>query len=409
LKFDKLFGHTYIGAHRTRERGNHHILSFSFNDVSPTGDLRRNFCDYINTVVADFIKKYPEVGKEVAVNPDNHLATLVSLFGAIRRARQSIYVIVDEYDSFANRLLLDIDTTGRDLGRNQYEASVSSEESILRDFGNTLKSGTAGAIARMFFTGVTPIAFADGLSSLNIVLDLSAYPFFETTFGFTADEVKDALALIYPRNSTEFENCFVEMQRNFDGYRFHKDQQVAVFNPQMCLYYLNVLNLVGKAPESLLDDNFAAGNVVEFLKNNYRSKTTYKNPIDFVLGSFDKELFQSFRSKDLFDESTVDGALVSFAFYCGFLTFADPAMETQKGRLVPPNMAMKELFMKSLVKGLPKDYLRQLWSAVTIVDNADRLVAFAKLGKVEEKIEEAGIKEAMSYVAKLLVSFFSQV
>jgi hypothetical protein len=400
-----LFGHTYIGTHRTKERGNHHILFFNFNGVSPTGDLRRNFCGYINTVVAGFIRKYPEVGKGVAVNPDNHLATLVSLFGAIRRAQQSLYVIIDGYDSFANRLLLDIDTTGRDLGRNQYETSVSGGESILQDFGNTLKSGTAGAIARMFVTGVTPIAFADGLSSLNIMLDLSAFPFFETTFGFTAGEVKDALALIYPRNSPEFENSFVEMQSNFDGYRFHKDQQVAVFNPQMCLDYLNVLNLLGKSPEPLLDDNFAAENVVEFIKNRYRSKTTYKNPVDFVLGSFDKELLKSFRGEDLFAESTVDEAVVSFAFYCGFLTFADPAMETQKGRLVPPNMATRELFMKSLVKGLPKDFFRQLWSVATLDDNADRLAAIAKMGKVE--VKETEIKDAMNDAAKLLVSFFN--
>jgi hypothetical protein len=45
------------------------------------------------------------------INTQNHLNSIENLFDAVRRAKEKVYLIVDEYDSFANRLLLEIDTT----------------------------------------------------------------------------------------------------------------------------------------------------------------------------------------------------------------------------------------------------------------------------------------------------------
>jgi hypothetical protein len=108
--------------------------------------------------------------------------------------KEKVYLIVDEYDSFANRLLLEIDTTTSDLVLGQYLSAVADKEALLRSFvGDVLKTGTMTVLRRMFFTGVTPMAFSDGLSSLNMVEDISYSPHFEMLFGFTEDEIKVGL------------------------------------------------------------------------------------------------------------------------------------------------------------------------------------------------------------------------
>ena len=97
------------------------------------------------------------------------------LYSAIRKAGKEIYLIVDEYDSFANELILQIDTSTADFGSSQYFSKLLDKESILRIWGKELKQGTEGsfpAIGRMFFTGVTPIAFSYALLSFDIVKDV---------------------------------------------------------------------------------------------------------------------------------------------------------------------------------------------------------------------------------------------
>ena len=51
-----------------------------------------------------------------------------NLFSAVEMAKEKLYLIVDEYDSFANRLLLEVDTSSADLGRNQYLATVADKD-----------------------------------------------------------------------------------------------------------------------------------------------------------------------------------------------------------------------------------------------------------------------------------------
>ncbi|RYH05672.1 hypothetical protein EON65_44055 [archaeon] len=65
---------------------------------------------------------------------------------------------------------------------------------LLRTFGNTVEvASTAGAIGRMFFTGITPMAFAGTLSGLNMVDDISDYPAFSTLMGLIRKDLEDAL------------------------------------------------------------------------------------------------------------------------------------------------------------------------------------------------------------------------
>lgn len=141
----------------------------------------------------DFIIRYSSLlhtDPNTIVDPNNHLCSLINLFRAVRR----VYLIIDEHDSFANQLLMQVDTTLVDLGFKQYKSMVADKESLLKSFDNVLKDASGnGCIARI---GVAPQAFSDGLSSLNIVKDISMDNRFEETFGFTESEVKLASSIL---------------------------------------------------------------------------------------------------------------------------------------------------------------------------------------------------------------------
>ena len=356
-KYLQAFENTYIGQNPTPNRSSFLILYFSFSNVDTAGSLRDNFRDHVNRRIEDFSKRYKDILKEdIEINYHNHVDSMEQLFDVVGRADEEVYLIVDEYDSFANRLLLEIDTTVPDLGRAQYKSDVADKESLLRTFGNVLKTATRTVLKRMFFTGVTPMAFSDGLSSLNMVQDISDNPKFESLFGFSEDEVKLGLEQILPgKPTTEFIDTHLEIMRdNFNGYRFNTQQVARVFNPQMCLYYMNSLKVFGKPPVPLLDANIAdpADNMAQFLVRNYRGTESvgvlellrYKVgfPVDIA-----REV-QTFRTSQLFDVATVDSALLALAYHHGYLTYCDPIDPIRLGCLVSPNKVYQEMFLDAI-------------------------------------------------------------
>ena len=72
-------------------------------------------------------------------------------------------------------------TDSTDGGLQQHTETVGSMEAMLREFGDVLKGGTSRSIARMFFTGVAPVAFSDGRLGLNMVTDTHLYTHLHTT------------------------------------------------------------------------------------------------------------------------------------------------------------------------------------------------------------------------------------
>jgi len=354
----------------TEEMGKYLVLSLSFSDVSPEGDVMKNFRDCMNRSCKLFAEKYHDAGllkRIVDINPTDELDTLQDLFGVVRLSGHKIYLIVDECDAFVNRLLLSVDTSQPDLGRQQYELVVSGKESMLRNWGNVIKTGTVRTIARAFFTGVAPQAFSDGLSSLNMVKDLTFDSSFEDLFGLSADDVSRGLGMITHLTAEQRTEHLEQMRVQYDGYRFVRTQKEPLFNPQYVLYYLDHLDRKGVPPAELVDPavNNGTDNVAQFLISNYEAGAPY-TPLDFLLditspeemGTFLAEVTPAFRSKDLFQANTVSKSLVSLAFFHGFLTYKTD--KDQRSVLTSPNLVMQSVYARALFAGLPTQRLEQL-------------------------------------------------
>lgn len=352
----------------------------------------------MNSAVLKFTTKYAHLLRKVKINDRNHLDSMTRMFNAIEATKNKIYAIIDEYDSFTNRLLFNVDTTGPDFGAVQYQKTVAGSEAMLRSFGNVLKQGTEGPIDKTFFTGVTPMAFSDGLSSLNMVLDVSAEPETETLFGFTTEEIKKALSLIYTPGSEDFEKHLDIMRTNFNGYRYSDLQRESVFNPQMCLYYLRELQRKGTTPRTLLDPSIgiAGDNVAQFLIKNYKGFDAYPS-LSLILGVFDLKILPAFRSEDLFESNSINDALVSLAFFHGFLTYADPT-GSNAGKLVASNRVFKEIFLQTLFRSISERSLKRFMDAL------DMNTVAGKKGALDELLKENTMNKAVDDIFERLIN-----
>jgi hypothetical protein len=399
-----MFGETDIMRKQltTTEMGKYLVLRLVFSKVAPDKDVERNFRDYINGAVLDFSEKYVDVGLlngPISVNPENHLYSLDRLFSKVKNSGHQIYLIVDECDSFVNRLLLSVDTSKPDLGLKEYEAVVSGKESMLMNWGNVIKSGTDGStIARAFFTGVAPQAFSDALSSLNMVKDLTFDPKVSGLFGLTAADVSRGLSMIDGLTPDLHTKHLEQMHALYNGYRFMRTQKEPLFNTQYVLYYLKQLDRSGSPPKRLIDPAVSGSteNVAEFLIANYKSSAPFASLRNFAvgictpneMGTFKLEVEPSFNSKALFDEATVSASLISLAYFHGFLTYKFD--EESDSILTSPNVIMQTVFIRALLPGMPEKWMKQMEATISSAKpDMTEFKRIAMLG-VEEVVKAAG-------------------
>ena len=106
-KFEKLFKETYIGKNPSKLKNSYHILKFNFSgiDTSTEETTMLRFKEKVENSIESFVKRYQI---DFIVNTyQTAEGMLNSLFTAFRLQKQEekIYVIIDEYDHFANEIL----------------------------------------------------------------------------------------------------------------------------------------------------------------------------------------------------------------------------------------------------------------------------------------------------------------
>lgn len=106
-KFDTLFSETYTGKNPTKLKNSYYILKFNFSgiDTSNEENTITGFKESTSISIESFVNKY---GLDFYVNSDltseGLLNSLLEAF-SFQKPNSKIYVIIDEYDHFANELL----------------------------------------------------------------------------------------------------------------------------------------------------------------------------------------------------------------------------------------------------------------------------------------------------------------
>ena len=165
-RFEELFGNTYIGKNPTENRNKYCVLRFNFSGISTETleETIKGFREKVDIGINTFVELY---GLDFYNNPEQSTEGLLgSLFQAFRfqKENERIYVIIDEYDHFANELL--------GFKTEEFKNLVAKNGKI-RKWYEILKEGTETVVDRIFITGVAPITLDSLTSGFNIGKDIS--------------------------------------------------------------------------------------------------------------------------------------------------------------------------------------------------------------------------------------------
>lgn len=262
-KFEDLFGNLYIGQHPTEKRNSYLVLSLNFSAVdSDKNRVEASFNALLLQDLCMFAYTYRDVlpaGAEerMSAHTDNNEA-FNDLCRLVSKSGHKMYVIIDEYDNFANTLMSYDEGAYRDLTHG---------DGFFRLFFNSLKAVTTGADAvvdRMYISGVSPLTLSDVTSGFNIGKNFSTSTAYNEMVGFTESEVREMLE--YYRDATGLFNHTVDelidiMKPWYNNNCFSDlcidDQRM--FNSDMVLYFLSeYIGEEGTIPTNMIDSNVSS-------------------------------------------------------------------------------------------------------------------------------------------------------
>lgn len=264
-QWDTLFGGLAIHKNPTELRGHFQVLKLDFSTSSDAGSVEKMnalLTWHINHQCQRFGAKYgydvsesmQDAGDEVIVRDENDgMHTLITLAQAVHARGEELYLIVDEYDRYANVCLLDRE----DVDSDGYKKAVIDSDGPIKRFFSTLKSLEAdGYISRLFVTGLLRLAISDAYTSNNVQLT-SADRDVGAALGFTSKEVERAVSMLELGATVEERQRFEEqaldlIKTYFYGYRFPGVDDDGLYCPQLCNNVFR--NLCDKKNWVYLDD-----------------------------------------------------------------------------------------------------------------------------------------------------------
>ncbi|BDU51229.1 AAA family ATPase [Haliovirga abyssi] len=338
-KFDKIFGELYIGKNPTSRKNSYYIIEFNFSGLSTENKdiLKNGFKLEVYEKLKTFIEKYNlKIILDKAIEePAVLLRNFKEEYERIGLERK-IYVLIDEYDHFANELL--------SFKFNEFK-NIVSKTGFVRKFYEVLKESTKTIVDRIFMTGIAPITLDSITSGFNIVKNLSIDREFNELTGFTEETVIELLKMYnIPANVLE------DMKRSYNGYLFNLIGEKTVYNTDMVLYFLADYLRENRKPQKIIDVNIASD--YKKMENMMRLSPKSQEIIDEIIENdgVTGELIDSFNMER---EQKKDDA-ITLLFYLGYLTIKE---ETFKGiKLEIPNYVMRKLFYESFMSYIDREY-----------------------------------------------------
>jgi len=340
--FDSLFSGLYIHENKTRDAGSYNVLKFDFSGIQSGRDnVEPQFKDTVRINFEFFAWK---CGLDIAINKEASLSSLTRDFlsNYQRLSRTKIYLLIDEYDNFANAVL------GDDF---DYFRDITGKSGFVRSFYEVFKEFSGTLIERVYITGVTPITLDALASGFNFVINRSLDPRINNMIGFSQAEL-DWMIEYYGVDPVHKE----VMKEHYNGYMFDNDSNDSerVYNSTLVFYYLAKVVGTNRPPVNYLDARISSSpGMVRQLIDLYQDTQTKLEMLKAIEeeGSITGQVLLKFDG-NAFMQSRHD--VLSMLFYLGFLTIR----ENYGGQslLTIPNRTVEELYTK-LYLGYMNDLL----------------------------------------------------
>ena len=348
--FDRLFGGLKIGQNPTPLHNRYFILKLNFSVVDPKGNadaIAASFHRHVNTAIEAFAVQYREVLKaSIECHPTDGLSSLSRLLTAISTTPYKLYVLIDEYDNFANEVMI-----SPLRGTDRYHELVQGEGTI-KTFFKAVKDGAEGrGIDRTFLTGVSPVVLSDITSGYNVAEDLSSDPDYHDLCGFTETELRaalEAVAAAHGLDAAQVETALAVMRDFYNGYRFTLRRDERLYNPTLALYFLKHLARHGVYPPRLLDDNLAMDrNRIQYVARLPHGERLVNQALNDAEPLAVAQLVNRFGVQDMLTAPRDPDFLATLLYYFGVLTLAGRDA-LGKLQLAIPNQVIRKLYVERL-------------------------------------------------------------
>ena len=373
-EFEQLFKGLYIYDNQTPNKNLYYIMNFNFSRMEADSktelrEIEKQFKDIVVQSLVDFIKRY---NLQIQINTEttaaNALRSVLSGFKNLNLGN-NIYVIIDEYDHFANDIL--------GFKKEEFKNLVAKNGKI-RKWYEILKKGTESVVDRIFITGVAPITLDSLTSGFNIGKDITQDEDFNEMMGFT---LKELVEILNNQEITkeEQEKILPIMKENYDGYKFSLSAENHIYNSNMCLYFLSDYIRLKRIPDDLIDMNIASdyskiGKMLDLCKGENRQeilrKTVQGEPIV-------NNIVKKFNPAIEFTETD----MISMLYYLGYLTIYRNLAGIPE--LTIPNKVMKEIYASYFMQLIDQKAEFRIDSST----NQEILIQLAMEGRIDKIVE----------------------
>ena len=344
-KFEKWYGDLYIGKHPTPERNSYLIIYLNFAVVNAELNSYRQSLDaHCNTEFNFFCDVYaqylPEGIKEEMNKKKGAVEQLDYLYKECVKTNQQIYLFIDEYDHFTNKILSEPSCL------EDYKSETHGT-GYLRSFFDTVKAGTDSTIKRCFVTGVSPVTMDDLTSGFNIGTNYSLSPEFNEMTGFNEEEVRAMLD--YYATTCQFHHSTDElieaMKPWYDNYCFAEQSYggTTMYNSNMVLYFVdNYIRNGGYMPRNMVEENIRVDyNKLRMLIRKDKEFAHDASTIQTLVqqGYVTGELKTGFPAETVAEPDN----FISLLFYFGMLTISG-TLEGETKLTIPNQVVREQLY-----------------------------------------------------------------
>ncbi|MDM8528571.1 AAA family ATPase [Anaerolineales bacterium HSG24] len=369
-EFERLFGHLAIGQNPTHLHNQYLIFKWNFSTIATVGteaDMRQAIHDDLNSRIRRFLIRYETILQyPVEIHPHNALASLSNLLAVTEATPYKVYLLIDEYDNFANTVLM----SGSPQGQERYEKLVTGE-GMLKTIFKAVKEGLEGqGIDRLFITGVSPLVLSDITSGFNVAKNISLWPQFNDLCGFWETEVAEALAQVGEQcqlTAPQIDEALTTMRTFYDGYAFHDEIEPKLYNPTLTFYFLDYLLQNCRYPRQLLDSNMSMdSNKISYIAQLPQGEQVISQALNEANPLTVFELEDQFGLPELLQQQHDQTFMVSLLYYFGVITLTPERTRKGKLKLRIPNLVIRKLYVERINKMILPDFLSR--------QEADRII-----------------------------------
>jgi Predicted AAA-ATPase len=387
--FETLFGHTFIGKNPTPEANKYMVLHFDFSsiDTSTETGVYDGFLSNVLKGVEVFLSNYDtlfttkQTQTILSKKDPNEIVKSLFAYHAINKITPKIYVLVDEYDHFANELISFNFT---------HFSDIVTKNGYVRKFYEAIKMATSeGIVERIFMTGVSPITVDSLTSGFNIASNISLTPTFHQMVGFDEKEVEGILAGV-EMPAEEVPATLNDMRLWYDGYLFSTDAPKHLYNPNMVLYFASAYKTTKAYPQDMLDPNIVSDySKIKQIFNIQSSQNQYIDVLEALLEQ--GEVTATLTTQYSFERGFTKNDLISLLFYMGFLTIMGKKLGAHTFSF--PNYVIKKLY---------SDYFFN-----SILEKAHLPIDNEPVNSAIREMAETGNPQAFFEQVNLILKYFS--